>query len=147
MSILFRRRIKIIPGVRLNISKSGLSASVGVRGASVTLGGKGGTYANLGIPGTGIYTRKKIGGSNKVSNQKNYTEDIFQEEITESPDEIFVSAEPFEITSSGLQVLKDAVLEANNQRNLLSKDLKKIRLKLFFTKIFKLISQISLIYF
>ena len=54
MSILFRRRIKIIPGVRLNISKSGLSASVGVRGASVTLGGKGGTYANLGIPGTGI---------------------------------------------------------------------------------------------
>ena len=62
MSILFRRRIKIIPGVRLNISKSGLSASVGVRGASITLGGRGGTYANLGIPGTGIYTRKKIGG-------------------------------------------------------------------------------------
>ena len=147
MSILFRRRIKIIPGVRLNISKSGLSASVGVRGASVTLGGKGGTYANLGIPGTGIYTRKKIGGSNKGSNQKNYTEDIFQEEIADSPDEIFVSAEPFEITSSGLQVLKDEVLEANSQRNLLSKDLKKIRLKLLFTKIFKLISQISLIYF
>ena len=60
MSILFRRRIKIIPGVRLNISKSGLSASVGVSGASVTFGGRGGTYANLGIPGTGIYTRKKI---------------------------------------------------------------------------------------
>ena len=40
MSILFRRRIKIIPGVRLNISKSGLSASVGVRGASMTFGGK-----------------------------------------------------------------------------------------------------------
>ena len=50
MSILFRRRIKIIPGVRLNISKSGLSASVGVRGASVTLGGKGGTYG-ICLPG------------------------------------------------------------------------------------------------
>ena len=58
MSILFRRRIKIIPGVRLNISKSGLSASVGVRGASMTFGGKGGAYANLGIPGQ-TFKRKK----------------------------------------------------------------------------------------
>ena len=72
--------------------------------------------------------------SKKDSNSKNYTEDNFQEEIAEIPNEILVSAEPFEITSSGLQVLKDAVLEANSQRNLLSKDLKKIRFKLFFQK-------------
>ena len=147
MSILFRRRIKIIPGVRLNISKSGLSASVGVRGASVTLGGRGGTYANLGIPGTGIYTRKKIGGKESNPRLENNNQDNFYEDAQNIPDEVFVSAEPFEITSTGLQVLKDAVIEANNQRNLLSKDLKKIKKKIFFTKILKLISQISLIYF
>ena len=76
MSILFRRRIKIIPGVRLNISKSGLSASVGVRGASLTFGGRGGTYANLGIPGTGIYTRKKIDGRGNPIKEKNRDEII-----------------------------------------------------------------------
>ena len=119
MSILFRRRIKIIPGVRLNISKSGLSASVGVRGASVTLGGRGGTYANLGIPGTGIYTRKKIGGKDINTQLENNKQDNFYEDAQDIPDEVFVSAEPFEITSTGLQVLKDAVIEANNQRNLL----------------------------
>ena len=54
MSWLFRRRIRVIPGVRLNLSKSGLTASVGVRGGSVTLGGKGGTYSNVGIPGQGF---------------------------------------------------------------------------------------------
>ena len=44
----------------VNVSKSGLSFSAGVRGASVTFGGKGGTYVNAGIPGSGIYTRQKI---------------------------------------------------------------------------------------
>ena len=147
MSILFRRRIKIIPGVRLNISKSGLSASVGVRGASVTFGGRGGTYANLGIPGTGIYTRKKIDGGGKPAKVKNIDQEYPQQEIIETPDESFVSAEPFEITSSGLQALKDAVLEANNQRKLLKEDLKKIKFKVFITKFLKILSQISLLYF
>ena len=83
MSILFRRRIKIIPGVRLNISKSGLSASVGVRGASVTLGGKGGTYANLGIPGTGIYTRKKLEAAIKFLIKKIIRKIFFKKRLLE----------------------------------------------------------------
>ena len=146
MSILFRRRIKIIPGVRLNISKSGLSASVGVRGASVTFGGRGGTYANLGIPGTGIYTRKKIDGRGNPVKVKNIDQESYQEDI-ENPGESYVSAEPFELTSTGLQALKDAVIEANNQRKLLKKDLKKIKFKVFKTKLLKILSQITLLYF
>ena len=146
MSILFRRRIKIIPGVRLNISKSGLSASVGVRGASVTFGGRGGTYANLGIPGTGIYTRKKIDGRGNPVKVKNIDQEYPQEDI-ENPSESYISAEPFELTSTGLQALKDAVMEANNQRKLLKKDLKKIKFKVFKTKLLKILSQITLLYF
>lgn len=55
----YRRRIKVAPGVRLNISKSGISSTVGVRGASITHGRKG-TYINTGVPGTGFYRREKI---------------------------------------------------------------------------------------
>jgi hypothetical protein len=58
----FRRSIRIAKGFRINVSKSGLSASVGVPGASLTFGRRG-TYLNTGIPGTGIYDRKRIGGS------------------------------------------------------------------------------------
>lgn len=70
MGILFRKRVKILRGVNLNISKSGTSLSVGPRGAKVTIG-KRGVYANVGIPGTGIYTRKKIANTNN-SNRKKY---------------------------------------------------------------------------
>lgn len=61
MGLRFRRSIRVCKGVRINVSKSGLSASIGPRGASVTVG-KRGTYLNAGIPGTGISSRQKIGG-------------------------------------------------------------------------------------
>jgi len=67
----FRRRIKVLPGVRLNVSKKGVSTTFGVRGASITTG-KNGAYLNTGIPGTGIYNRQKIGG--KSNNTNNYTQ-------------------------------------------------------------------------
>ncbi|WP_157680926.1 DUF4236 domain-containing protein [Luteimonas sp. JM171] len=57
----FRRRIRIAPGVRLNLSGSGVSISAGPRGASLTAGTKG-LWGNLGIPGTGIYNRRKLSG-------------------------------------------------------------------------------------
>ncbi|MCF8576947.1 DUF4236 domain-containing protein [Pseudomonas aeruginosa] len=36
MAIRFRKSIKVVPGVRLNISKSGVSTSVGGKGALPT---------------------------------------------------------------------------------------------------------------
>lgn len=62
MAWSFRRRIKIAPGVNLNLSKSGISTSVGPKGAKMTFGPNG-TYLHTGIPGTGIYSRRKISSS------------------------------------------------------------------------------------
>ena len=58
----FRKSVRICKGIRLNFSGSGVSMSLGVRGASLTLG-KTGVYANYGIPGTGLYNRVKIAGN------------------------------------------------------------------------------------
>ncbi|WP_036886353.1 DUF4236 domain-containing protein [Segatella albensis] len=55
----YRKRIKILPGIHINISKSGISTNVGIKGASVTFGPKG-TYVNTGFPGTGLYRRDKV---------------------------------------------------------------------------------------
>lgn len=49
----FRRTFKIAPGLRVNLSKSGISGSVGKRGAWFTLGPRG-TRETVGIPGTGM---------------------------------------------------------------------------------------------
>jgi hypothetical protein len=49
----FRNSVKLLPGVRLNFSKSGISTSVGGPGATINFG-KQGTRSTLGFPGSGI---------------------------------------------------------------------------------------------
>jgi hypothetical protein len=48
-----------LSGLRLNLSKSGISMSAGPRGASVTVG-KNGVYGNVGIPGSGLGWRERL---------------------------------------------------------------------------------------
>ena len=62
MAFRFRRRIPIIPGVRLNVSKKGVSLSGGMRGASVTAG-QHGLHGNVGAPGTGLSYRTRLNHS------------------------------------------------------------------------------------
>jgi hypothetical protein len=53
MGFRFRRSVKILPGIRLNFGKRGISTSIGVRGAHVTFG-KSGTRTTVGLPGSGL---------------------------------------------------------------------------------------------
>lgn len=65
MGIRYRKKVKVFPGVYLNLSKSGVSTTLKAgKGVSVSMG-KNGTYLNTGIPGTGLYSRQKISGKNK----------------------------------------------------------------------------------
>lgn len=59
MSLRFFRRLNLFPGVRLNLSKSGVSVSVGRPGAWLTLGRRH-TQATVGLPGTGLFYTKRI---------------------------------------------------------------------------------------
>lgn len=59
MALRFRKSFKLAPGIRMNVSGSGASWTLGPRGANVGIG-KRGTYLNTGIPGTGLYAREKI---------------------------------------------------------------------------------------
>jgi hypothetical protein len=54
MGFRFYRRKRLLPGVTLNLSRSGPSISLGVRGAKVTVGPKG-NRATVGLPGTGLF--------------------------------------------------------------------------------------------
>ena len=58
MAFRFYKRIRLIPGLRVNLSRSGASLSIGHRGAWLTIGARGGRVT-LGLPGTGIlYTQR-----------------------------------------------------------------------------------------
>jgi len=53
----FRRSIRLPLGARINLSRSGVGASVGVRGFRVGRDARGHAYSQASIPGTGIYRR------------------------------------------------------------------------------------------
>lgn len=53
MGLRFRQSFQLFPGVRLNLSGSGVSASFGVPGATINVGGRG-VRSTVGIPGTGV---------------------------------------------------------------------------------------------
>ncbi len=55
----FRKTISILPGVRINLSKTGVSGSLGGHGATVNVG-KRGEQVTLGIPGTGLSYRTPL---------------------------------------------------------------------------------------
>jgi len=59
MGLRFQKRIKILPGLRLNVSKTGISWTMGTRGASVTAR-DGKLTGNVGVPGTGLSHRKRL---------------------------------------------------------------------------------------
>lgn len=68
MALRFRKSIKLAPGLRMNLSGSGMSWSLGPRGASVGIGRRG-TYLNTGLPGTGLYSRQRLSGGASASQQ------------------------------------------------------------------------------
>ncbi|MEE9270536.1 MAG: DUF4236 domain-containing protein [Candidatus Krumholzibacteria bacterium] len=61
MAFRFWRRIKLAPGVTLNLSKTGGSLSFGPRGGKFTVGPRG-RRASFGIPGTGLFYMQPLGG-------------------------------------------------------------------------------------
>ncbi len=62
MGLRLRKSIKLMPGLKLNLSKSGMSLTAGRRGACVNFSSRG-TRATVGMPGTGISYSAKLGGT------------------------------------------------------------------------------------
>jgi len=64
MALRFRKSFKIAPGVRINLSKSGVSTSVGGKGLTANLS-KRGTRVTTSIPGSGLSASKLYGKRSK----------------------------------------------------------------------------------
>lgn len=123
MAWSYRKRFKIIPGVHLNVSKSGVSATIGVKGLSVTYGSKG-TYANVGIPGTGIHNRFKI-PDNTGYNSQNSETCILEPSFTP-----ISSSDILTITSHSMEGVKELIEKTRNQRQEIKNDIEAIKIRI-----------------
>jgi len=96
VSFRFWRRVRIAPGVTLNLSKSGGSLSFGVRGAHFTVGPHG-KRVTAGIPGTDLFytstlpgNTKRGGSSSSSGSDDRLTLGFFKRLITPDDEEAFV---------------------------------------------------------
>lgn len=120
MGLRFSKSIKLGDLVKVNLSKSGLSATIGPKGASINVGSKG-TYLNLsptvaGITGTGVSYRKKITGGygsllNKLTGSKEKETKTKQIENKETIDESAIEEYENNLNASiNVHKLSDKVL-------------------------------------
>lgn len=59
MGFRFRKIVPLLPWLRLNVSKSGVSASIGPHGADLNIGPNG-VRGTVGIPGTGLSYSQRL---------------------------------------------------------------------------------------
>lgn len=148
MGLRFRQSFQLFPGVRINISKSGISTSIGGPGATVNLGPRGVT-STLGIPGTGLsYTSRLPAAGPRpprpVSSPRQAPllprgEPAFDHEpAVQQPDQpnvwfpqpgmrAIASASVENLTSASLRDLRDMIVAARRQRIEVDRDLTEAR--------------------
>ena len=68
MGFRFRRRVRLIPGLSMNLSRSGPSLSFGAKGAHLTQG-HGHIRRTVGLPGTGMYWTTVSGGGKRQTHR------------------------------------------------------------------------------
>jgi len=69
MAFRFFRRIRLAPGLSLNLTKRGGSLSLGPRGAKLTAGTSG-VRRTVGLPGTGLWYTEKLGNRGSSSRSR-----------------------------------------------------------------------------
>lgn len=130
MGLRFRHSFVLFPGVRLNLSGGGISATFGVPGASVNVGPHG-VRRTVGIPGSGLsYTSNSTPNAHRPGAHQYvptpdanpslaYWQSTQMREIN--------SASVEQLTSEGLVELRDMIVQARTQRREIESDLAEAR--------------------
>jgi Protein of unknown function (DUF4236) len=134
MSWRFRKTFKVLPGVKLNLTRHGLSATLGAAPFSVNVGPKG-VYTNVSIPGTGLWSRDRldIPSSQRSEHQQ---QPIIREGVipplalvpsvhTSLPITELRSASTELLNSQSLDDLRKLLKEAYEERNALTQEISK----------------------
>lgn len=143
MGLRFHRSFQLFPGVRLNLNKTGISASFGVPGATFNIGSQG-ARSTVGVPGTGLSYRTQHSfstnsGSQPPSSQHSEipvttppapSDDVRQPspaywQATDMRE--IGSASVEQLTSESLRELRDMISSARSQRSEIESDLREAR--------------------
>ncbi len=131
MGLRFRQSFQLFPGVRLNLSGGGVSASFGVPGATINVGNRG-VRSTVGIPGAGIsFSQLHGSGSSPPQAPRSANPSPF---AYEPPQPLYAQTQAFQtreinsasvenLTSLSLVELRDLIARARAQRGEIDADL------------------------
>lgn len=139
MGLRFRQRIKVFPGVYVNVSLGGLSVSMGGPGATVNIGKNLRVRGTVGLPGTGLSYQGTIHpgtGNAKRSTRNPVLPDVVPQGLGWS-DGSTQDAEPFEMlptalmgapwTPKDLMPVQNLIIEAHQERQALDAELEQLQ--------------------
>lgn len=133
----FRKRIKVFPGFHLNISASGISSTIGVKGASINFS-KRGTYLNTSIPELGLYNRQRIDGSSWSSVSASDTYPVVEAPLPLAGEIRSASLE--ELSSTTFKELKETLHEVYKDRIELSKEIDSTKFSIRLWTVIRILS-------
>lgn len=123
MSWRFRQSFKILPGLKLNLSKTGLSASIGGAPFTINMGTRG-LMATASIPGTGISFRQRLSSESHPHSQPGLCEPPRLPLSDDFPDTPPNSLPPLDSISAHLREIRSASTELLTSESL--KELKNL---------------------
>ena len=144
MALRFHKRLKVFPGFYLNFSKSGMSASVGMKGMNINVGSKG-TYLNTSIAGTGLSSRTRLDSNS--SNENNTKNNQSNSKVLSNEPEEIKSYLPALINSEGLFGLRESIINAQKFKEELKRESKDLATQKKVALFLLMLSYISIIGF
>lgn len=90
----FRKRVKLAPGLNLNVSKKGFGLSAGPKGLKASVSAQGRITGSAGIPGSGISYRKTLNDSSNASSEGEY--ETFSENVSNKAEYIAIHGTVFQ---------------------------------------------------
>jgi hypothetical protein len=128
MSWRFRKSFRVLPGVRLNVSRRGISTTIGGGPLSVHVGPTG-TFANFNLPGTGISHRERIGGTTDESHHTIVGDEPLPRipRATPAPRDgertVIESASTYELASEGLAHFQRLIVDVHSEQQALDAEI------------------------
>lgn len=119
MGLNFRKSFKLAPGVRVNVSKSGIGASFGGKGLRYSVNSRGQRRTTVGIPGSGLsYTNTSSSGRAYKTSAYNRSAELAKKQREfEKLQEIERNRLEVELFENKIEKMKSVHKECDDEKN------------------------------
>lgn len=107
MGLNYKKRIKVAPGVHVNLGKKSAGISIGGKYGGVSMNSRTGTTVHTSAPGTGLSYREHLSSSNSKRHAASQVEDVYDDCEDTSESTVDLSTPPLFLDADVVASLND----------------------------------------